>query len=95
MPDDTPCVSELVPPPPIEFGRILHSHLGALCTAGRTPRALLISEVEAGRCGIAHGTQIMGLPIKLTARIPLGRACLELDSWTEYEFALPLRFTED
>lgn len=86
---------EIIPPPPIELLGILKSHLDGLCTQGRSARALLISEVEAGRCGIAHGTRIMGLPIKLTARIPLGRAYLELDQWSEYEFALPLYFTED
>lgn len=84
-----------IPPPPVEFARILESHVLSLRTAGRRPIALRINDVEAGRCGITDMTDILGHPVFRDNSLPPGRACLRLFDGTLYEFALPVYFTED
>jgi len=96
MPDASAPGADFVPPPPLEFVRILESHLRGLYRRGRIPRVLRISDVEAGRCGIADGTAILGLPIRRDNTVPIGRARFELGIPSDlYEFALPIYFTED
>ena len=77
------------------FLRVLYTHIELMYSKGRTPVALLISNVEAGRCGIAEDHETaFGVPIERDESIPLGAAVLRLDDTSKYQFQLPVYFME-
>lgn len=75
--------------------RILRSHITAARTAGRIPAALVISDLEAGRCGIGDATSVLAIPVERDNGLRIGRARLRLADGTRYEFMLPVYFTGD
>lgn len=82
-----------------QFLDILNSHASTLRAKGRTPVALRIGSVEAGRCGIAEDiTTVLGIPVQRVDNVPaehmMGRAVLKLDDDSSYMFQIPVYFTE-
>lgn len=80
-----------------EFLSILESHVLRMRTAGATINSVRINDVEAGRCGLADVTVIMGMPIIRDNSLQIGRVRLDCTGreFSQYEFFIPVRFTED
>jgi hypothetical protein len=79
----------------VAFTRILEGRFQELRTAGRTPVAIHISETEAGRCGIRAATHVLGLPVILSGRVPLGVVQISvLEDPRVRDVHLPVYFTD-